>query len=333
MRSLSEFMKPALITGLLLLISSCEKPEGLLDPLDSESWEVNNTSNSGLQGNDIRDITMDSNGNLWFACYGSGISKYDGQKWTVYNELNSPLASDYVEVIMENMNGDMWFGGYSGISMLADGNDWDFFNDTDYGGTYVNALFMDSENRIWVGTEGTGFYIYEDGVFDGPYVYDYYDGYYYVNDFTEDSEGNIWMGTDTNIVVFSGNSQIPFYVFDSYPVINKLYTDSKGRVWVAADGGETVSYYQDGYFRYISLYTGGTNYFVYDIIEDKQNNIWFATYLDGLILYDGIINRSYKPYNGFPSEWNDCLEVDREGSIWIGTLELGAIRFNPPVKY
>lgn len=47
---------------------------------------TNIDESNGLSQNSCWDITEDSNGNMWFASYGGGISKFDGQKFTIFTK-------------------------------------------------------------------------------------------------------------------------------------------------------------------------------------------------------------------------------------------------------
>ena len=47
----------------------------------------------GLGHNSCWDINQDINGNMWFASYGGGVSKYDGKKFTVFTTKNGLLAN------------------------------------------------------------------------------------------------------------------------------------------------------------------------------------------------------------------------------------------------
>lgn len=59
---------------------------------------------------------------------------------------------------------------------------------------------------------------------------------------------------------------------------------------------------------------------VLDVLQDKQGYIWLASY-DGLIRFDG---RSFNVFtkesrNGFNSNSARVLEVDKDGTLWVGT--------------
>lgn len=55
---------------------------------------------------------------------------------------------------------------------------------------------------------------------------------------------------------------------------------------------------------------------------DNTNNIWIATYDNGLSKFT---NQKFKNYNksnsGLPSDFVTCLEVDQNNVLWVGTME------------
>ena len=70
----------------------------------------------GLGHNSCWDINQDSNGNMWFASYGGGVSKYDGKKFTVFNVKNG-LSLDRVRKLFSYKN-KMFIGTELGISII-----------------------------------------------------------------------------------------------------------------------------------------------------------------------------------------------------------------------
>jgi ligand-binding sensor domain-containing protein len=50
--------------------------------LQNGEFSIINESN-GLGHNSCWDISQDIDGNMWFASYGGGVSKFDGQSFTV----------------------------------------------------------------------------------------------------------------------------------------------------------------------------------------------------------------------------------------------------------
>ncbi|UQD56890.1 histidine kinase [Flavobacterium sp. K5-23] len=70
----------------------------------------------GLGHNSCWDICQDSNGNMWFASYGGGISKYDGKKFTVFTTKNG-LLSDKTRKVFPFKH-KIYVGTEQGVSII-----------------------------------------------------------------------------------------------------------------------------------------------------------------------------------------------------------------------
>ncbi|MCW2118184.1 histidine kinase [Flavobacterium sp. 7A] len=76
----------------------------------------NITESDGLGYNSCWDIAQDSNGAMWFASYGGGVSKYDGEKFTVFTTKEG-LPVDRVRKLL-CYKGKMYVGTELGVSII-----------------------------------------------------------------------------------------------------------------------------------------------------------------------------------------------------------------------
>jgi Histidine kinase/Two component regulator propeller len=70
----------------------------------------------GLGHNSCWDISEDDDGNIWFASYGGGVSKFDGKKFTVFTTKNGLLA-DKTRKVFPYKN-KMYVGTEQGVSII-----------------------------------------------------------------------------------------------------------------------------------------------------------------------------------------------------------------------
>lgn len=119
------------------------------------------TENSDLPVNMVREITEDSEGNLWFSSSRNregGLVKFDGSQFTLFTPDNSILPLNSVAAITADKNNNIWIAlsGYlsddqpiaklsGGTITLITSEDLGFFP------VQWSDIEADSRNRIWIG--------------------------------------------------------------------------------------------------------------------------------------------------------------------------------------
>jgi len=319
----------AVILVILIFTNACEKvAEDLKDPASADTWTIYNTT-TGLPGNQVRGIKQDSKNNMWFAISSYGAAKYSNKTWTYYNTSNSGILSNDITCVEEDRTGNILFGTTNGIAILSPDYTWSYFQDQNVTIT-VNVIKAVSDGNVWAGTHGQGFL-----VSDGSTINQYYsDEFQNVNDIEEDVKGNIWIGTDNGLIKWDGNNYSFFSMTNGLPDndVTALFYDSQKRLWIGTNGGNTVSWIDDeGIIHQLSFINGNLGCYVRDIFEDRKGGIWFATWFDGLIQYDGVIPHSYKEYNGFPENDINSIGEDNDGNIWFGLYSKGLVKYTLPI--
>jgi ligand-binding sensor domain-containing protein len=117
---------------------------------------------------------QDKNGNIWFSNWG-GAYMYDGKTFTGFTAKD---GLNNVSRIIEDRKGNIWFGCGDGLSRYdarlpalagSEGN-----NEVGQGKSFINfsakdgltnpgvwSILEDKSGNIWVGTRGTGLYLYD----------------------------------------------------------------------------------------------------------------------------------------------------------------------------
>ncbi len=154
----------------------------------------------------------------------------------LYDNRNG-LPTSEANAIVQSDDGFIWIGGYSGL-IRYDGNE--FYRYESSGGlASVVALFIDSKDRLWIGTNDSGAAVYKNdelkffGLAEGLRSSS-------VRSMIEDNDGNIMIATTTGLAYVDGNDTL--HVIDDRLVNNEyvceLVKDSSGTIYgVTLTGG------------------------------------------------------------------------------------------------
>lgn len=123
------------------------------------------------------------------------VNRGAGYSAVLYDSTNGLPTSD-ANAILQSEDGFIWIGSYAGL-IRYDGKDF-FRYDSTYGISSVFALFADSKQRLWIGTNDSGVSMLKDEQFT---FYDRAEGLRSssVRSITEDGEGNILIATTMGI--------------------------------------------------------------------------------------------------------------------------------------
>lgn len=245
----------------------------------------------------------DTGGNLWFCSIGEGLFKYDGKSF-VHFGIEQGLNSNSIYSILQDKNGNIWVGTNKGLNRF-DGNK---FVSVPIVLNNNSSAYFSNSNNISTPTENTIWCM------------------------MQDSKGKIWFGTDYGVYCYDGKAFSRF--LDKQFLINKdslqlkgifsILETKNGSIWFAECAGEGVSSFDGKTLNTIIPYKEIRR--TDRILEDKQNNLWFATAFKGIGKYDGktYIQNIFKAPDGNGSY--NILE-DAFGNIWFDT-EVGLGFYN-----
>jgi len=119
---------------------------------------------------------------------------------------------------------------------------------------------------------------------------------------------------------FSQHTQPKHYgVLDGLPsnTIRCIYKDSRGLMWVGTDDG--LCLFDGKTFTTFTEEDGLVGKLIWDIVEDKNHNLWFSCYANGLSMYDGTSFTNYTTENGLVHNAIRTLFIDDNNRLLIGT--------------
>lgn len=343
----------------LILSASCAENKKLNPPLKAIDNSSSVARDTGSQlGNNIMVIYQDNKGNYWFGSWKTGLYKYDGKTIINYTTkdglpnnrveeikedefgniiINTPagfvkydgkLLSPINEAMPQNLNwklrpNDLWFKSQThGHVYRFDGNTLHNLKipETKLGQEYmkqhpnnsnpydVYCTYKDSKGNVWFGTALLGAFRYNGKSFDWieeADVTELHDGPSNgVRSIAEDKNGDFWFNT------------------------NYLY-----KVYDHSPSSQTETHTQPFYKRIKSIGNldgkslGNLSEYL-SIVKDNSDNLWMATYLDGVWKYDGVKVHHYPiEANGKPIPLF-YLYKDKKGDIWLGTQEDGVYKLH-----
>jgi len=239
------------------------------------------TKTDGLHSNEVTCIREDSQGRIWLATdKGLNFITDDRvQDGGLYGKSLLNIAFD--------RQGHLWAGCWrvalSGGGLYQfDGHDWTTFTTRqDLPGLEILKVFIDSRDRIWVGT-------YERGIGAGVGCYD---GRYWrkfsrlqglANDCVyamfEDPAGNMWFGTIGGVSIFDGANWHTLGKKDGL-VDDRIYSmliDSHKKMWFGTENG--ISRFDGQNWISYTKEDGLVENLVRSIIELRDGSLWFGTY-------------------------------------------------------
>ena len=150
-----------------------------------------------------------------------------------------------------------------------------------------------------------------------------------VNAILQDSTGCFWFGADGGVTRFDGKQMRKFTNEDglAHNNVTTICEDRKGDLWFGTwrereSAGKSISRY-DGkkfhnfIFNELGFPAKAREQYIYDIIEDRWGDIWFATH-QGLSRYDGQVFQVYTTDNVLHHNIVQSICEDSSGHLWFG---------------
>lgn len=335
-----------LIGFYLLMVTGCDTIEP--GPIQrGPAWIVYTQENSPLIYNDINAITIDGEGNKWFAT-DSGVSKLSRGSWERIDEM---LEFETVFGVSRKVNAiavapdrSVWFGlgggGVRRFNRYNPGLTWTSFTTPALLSNLIYSIAADVSGNIWVGTfAGVSRFI--------PNAADPSVGIW--KQYTSENsplpdepirsialnpnDYVIWFGTSSQgVVSFDGDfdwnidapSDLPF------PILSMGF-DYSNIAWFGtfADWVYRYSISTAEWTHYADSSRGGglAGNFVYAVAIDKKGVVWCGTN-KGLTKFDGVNWKTYDKSNSpLPGDIVKALKFDVKENLWIGTTN-GVAEFN-----
>ena len=293
----------------------------------------------------ISAIEQDERGFIWMGSQ-SGVYRHDGRSSTIYrNDAHDPhsLPGDYVRTIYRDSKNRLWFGTNKGLAHFNPAsNDFTTFpsNQAGAGGgdDFVGSVVEDGQHRLWVGTaQGLHHFDPESGHFE-TFRHDPAHADSLASDRIEglarDAQGGLWVGAWPEGVDYlaPGSKSFRHYRLDEMRAsklngVNALCVDAKGRLWIGTGTGVVLWQIGSdwGTRRWLPAPAGTSEFWVFDIYEDRHGTVWVGAQSTGLLQWDDAAgrfvvyrHRTIDP-RSLPSNGIYSIFVDRSDTLWVGS--------------
>lgn len=277
-------------------------------------------ADQGLSSTYVLDIFNDSRGNLWFANWITGISKYDGNSlWHYGNE--SGLSGTNTRSISEDTEGNLWIGTWGeGISKFNGKSFTNYGVNEGLAQSTIWTTFADSKGAIWFSetyggltkfhNESLTHYTPNEGL-----------GSVNVRSIIEDKDGQIWIGSmGGGVSRIEGNKVVNVLTEDAGLLSNdvrSIFFDSKDNLWVGTLKG--LSMFDGEKIHNLSSSFGDNFVNIQGIEEDLNGNLWFASEKNGLTKYDGEYFTVIGKDQGLTDQEIWSIAKDNAGNMWLAT--------------
>ena len=219
--------------------------------------------NGYLSDNAILSALKDSEGNLWFGSFQSGVMVYNTGK-RKFEVFPSPgLKTKTIRCFFEDKNNTVWMGtdGDGMYSYHLKTKAFKRYTAPAYNlpsDNQIRAIAQDAQGGLWVGSFGAGLCVL-DTAFRSVAAFHRETGFYSnaISCIFKDSRQRMWVGTGEGLILFPQPDNLSdFTVFteknglkDSY--IRAITEDKEGNIWFSSNGGiSKYDWHKNKFYNY-----------------------------------------------------------------------------------
>jgi signal transduction histidine kinase/ligand-binding sensor domain-containing protein/CheY-like chemotaxis protein len=324
-----DMIRKFIRTVFCILIFFCLLPHGLaLDPdkrltqYTQDVWGLE----QGLPQNTVQAVIRTRDGYIWAGTQ-EGLARFDGVEFKIFHKGNvRELSNSWVWSLFEDSKGNLWIGSFGGgLTRMKDGTFKTYRKKDGLSHGQITSICEGRDGSIWAGTLDGGINRLKDETFT---IYSTSQGMSSnrVWSIYQDSKARIWVGTDGGLNRLENEKFINYTTKDglSGNFVWEIYEDHDGNLLIGTEKG--LDLFKDGIF--IPYYPGDDLANIRDLFEDRDGNLWIATYGKGLHCVKNGKRYSITREEGFANNFTWSICEGREGDLWIGTNGSGLCRLN-----
>jgi diguanylate cyclase (GGDEF)-like protein len=145
-------------------------------------------------------MLQDEDDTLWVGTFGMGLYRFRDGEWSWWN-TGDGLPAEYVYALARDAQGRLWVGTQKGLARFEDGRFVVPQIDPELAHVTVRMLFLDSEDRFWVGFDGAGLHRWEDErLHPVMQAEDYTPNQLQLLTAHQSTDGTLWFGTEGGLL-------------------------------------------------------------------------------------------------------------------------------------
>lgn len=248
----------------------------------------------------VMSLIVDKDKSLWIGTDNDGVYKLDNKGRSKHfapsagrNSLPNTVLS-----MVEDDDGNIWLGSYlKGLACLnkqsGQCTNFDHYNsvsdDDNTARDKIFSLAKDKQNRLWIGTNGAGIYVFD--LKEKKYINHYsqsgvgtqYLPNNWINCIISDNEGIIWVGSYNGVFCINPDTgDMQHYTIENSQlpgsVVYCITEDSKGRLWIGTTEGLACFSKENKQSVFYTTTEGLPSNVICGILEDEQGNVWMSTH-------------------------------------------------------
>lgn len=291
-------------------------------------WNGNELTTAGLPSSLLHvqalAMTRDRDGNIWVGTDSRGLLRLNSQG-VAYLDQGVDPSHEAVTAVFEGREGNLWVGSANGLERIRDSAFVTYSLPEGLPTDGSNAVFVDSENRVWFPPVNGGLWWFKEGQ-HGRVTNDGLgqDVVYSIAGGVANGTEELWIGRqrggltrlrrEQGVIAAKTYTQAEGLAQNS---VFSVYEARDGTVWAGTLSGG-VSKLSDGKFTNYTDANGLASNTVASILQTVDGTMWFATPA-GLSALTKDRWESYTVKDGLPSEAVNCVLQDSTGVLWIGT--------------
>src|SRR6266850_3401896 len=216
----------------------------------------------------ITALLCSSDGSLWVASDGNGVTRLKDGKFSHFSEADG-LPSNQPRCLLEGSDGSIWIGSEGGVTRYKDGKFSTFTEKSGLGNNSVRALWEDQQGTIRIATtRGLSSLSKEGNVSTLNFGLGTVGNA--LKSVCQDQQGNLWVASNEGLTRQDGNNRTPYGINEGLPdrLVTVVYPDRGGQLWVGTYNG--MARIIDGKVAAEAGGVMGHGDLIYTIFEDRE---------------------------------------------------------------